>query len=59
MDGVELARRARRVHPGLPILLVTGFADPQAQAVVSDLGISVLPKPFTLKALAERIEGLD
>jgi CheY-like chemotaxis protein len=28
MKGVEVAERARRLRPDLPILLVTGYAEP-------------------------------
>jgi CheY-like chemotaxis protein len=59
MDGIELARRARCAHPGLPVLLVTGYADAEARAAVAELDVGFLPKPFTLKSLAERIEGLS
>ncbi len=58
LDGIELARRARQRHPGLPVLLVTGYADEAARAAVPALGVAVLEKPFTLKSLGERVQAL-
>jgi two-component system, cell cycle response regulator CpdR len=52
MDGIALALAAKRDYPGLPILLMTGFADQRErarglQAIVAD----VLTKPFSLADL--------
>ena len=49
MDGIALAKVAKREHPDLTILLMTGFADQRERAqglerVVAD----VLTKPFSL-----------
>lgn len=49
MDGIALALAAKRDHPSLTILLMTGFAEQRERAqglegVVAD----VLMKPFTL-----------
>ena len=51
MDGVALARAARLVRPGLPVLLLSGYA---ASALSVDLtveGWHFLAKPFTGEAL--------
>lgn len=58
LDGIELARRARTLHPGLPILLVSGYADEGERAAVPELDVGFLQKPFTLKTLGERIREL-
>jgi CheY-like chemotaxis protein len=49
MDGIALALSAGRAFPGLPILLMTGFADQRErahdlEAIVQD----VVTKPFSL-----------
>jgi two-component system NtrC family sensor kinase len=49
MSGHELAREVRRLRPGLPIVLMTGFSD-SAEEVVRD-GFRVIRKPFDLVAL--------
>lgn len=57
-DGVSLAREARAMHPELPVLLVSGFADEAARSAIPELGAGFLLKPFTQKALAESIGAL-
>jgi CheY-like chemotaxis protein len=43
ISGIELARRARRLHPDLPILIATGYPDlPEA----SELGAKCVFKPY-------------
>ena len=56
MSGIELVRQARLLRPGLPSLIVTGYA--QGDAVVgSEVSVDVLFKPFTLEDLATAING--
>ena len=56
MDGRKLADEARRRRPSLPILFTTGYA---RNAVVHtdafDVGVSLLPKPFTLEQLSRKV----
>ena len=56
MDGIELAHAARLDHPGLSILLMTGYAEQRERAgnltaIVSD----VLTKPFSLADLRSAV----
>jgi CheY-like chemotaxis protein len=53
MDGVELARRARELRPGLPILLMSGFPTKTGSTETSEF--PVLPKPYRRDALAKHI----
>ncbi len=49
MDGIELTHKAAAAHPGLRILLMTGYAEQRERA--DDLAakiIDVVSKPFTL-----------
>ncbi len=56
MSGIELIRQARLLRPGLPSLIVTGYA--QGDAVVGgEVSVDVLFKPFTLEDLATAING--
>lgn len=49
MDGIALALSVARDHPGLAILLMTGFADQRERAFGLDSLVSdVVSKPFTL-----------
>ena len=57
LDGIELARQARRRVPGLCVLLVTAYASDALG--VADLDAScteVLSKPFNLNELIDRVE---
>ena len=58
IDGLELTRRVRRIHPDLPVLLMAGFLGEAARAALPGLGVAFLSKPFTLKMLAARISEL-
>jgi two-component system cell cycle sensor histidine kinase/response regulator CckA len=51
IDGVELARRARASHPALPILLMSGFAEPPLHKAAETAAIRFIAKPFTLDEL--------
>ncbi|MFL6844695.1 MAG: PAS domain-containing protein [Allosphingosinicella sp.] len=55
MSGVELAHEARRLHPGLPVLLVTGYSD-----IAEGPGTELprLTKPFRQLELARRVADL-
>lgn len=55
MTGVELANRARQLHPGLPILLATGYAD-LPSGTTTDL--PRLAKPYQQTDLATQISRL-
>ncbi|MFZ7219224.1 response regulator [Bordetella hinzii] len=59
LDGRELAGRARRARPELPVLLMTGYAQGGSQDV-SSLGppVELILKPFGLDALADRVRSL-
>ncbi len=52
MNGAELAREARRLHPGLPIVFVTGFAESDQLEGALGSDVPVLRKPFGIEDLA-------
>ncbi|HXG16658.1 MAG TPA: response regulator [Calidithermus sp.] len=48
LTGLELARRARAVRPGLPVVLITGHGSADVLAEAAAVGVDrVLLKPFT------------
>ena len=56
MDGITLAHKASGQWPGLPILLMTGFADQRERADdLSQVIRDVLTKPFTLQQIREAV----
>ncbi len=59
MNGRQLADAARKRHPGLKVLFITGYAE---NAAASDgwmkEGMQVMTKPFTLSTLAARVQSI-
>jgi len=57
MDGIALALNVAASHPDLTIVLMTGFADQRERAHgLEQLIYDVIPKPFTLSALMEKVD---
>ena len=56
VSGLQLARELRRRYPDLPVLLTTGYVE--AASDMADGEFQLLPKPFTLEALADAL-GID
>ena len=53
MDGPTLGREARARWPDLPILFMSGYAEEQLRRTIDLPRMGFLPKPFSVKALAE------
>jgi len=59
MDGIALAHAAKREHPNLVILLMTGFADQRERAEdLSQVIRDVVTKPFTLQQIRRALPPL-
>jgi len=59
MTGLELARQIGAMHPGIKILLISGYSDPAAVADMQDQpGFAYLRKPFAPSALLEQVRNL-
>jgi len=57
--GTDLIRQARALRPGLPALLISGFADLQnARHDPIPEGVPFLPKPFDLVDLLAQVRAL-
>ena len=56
MSGPALARQARLLHPALPILFISGYADPEGLTGEALLG-RLVRKPFRRAHLAGQIEA--
>ena len=56
MSGNDLAKAVLKVRPTIPVMVVTGMADPGIQAEARQLGVrSVLMKPVTAETLAQEV----
>jgi two-component system cell cycle sensor histidine kinase/response regulator CckA len=59
MDGPALAQRMRQDSPKLKIIFISGYTEEKLKDHMGE-NIWFLPKPFTLKQLAEKVkEALD
>ena len=56
MNGADAARAARLVHPDLPIVFVTGYAESEQLEAALGGDVPVLRKPFTLAELASAVK---
>ncbi|WP_109107239.1 ATP-binding protein [Azospirillum sp. TSO35-2] len=54
MSGVDLARNAQRLFPGLPVVLATGYSEEVARAT----GVQVLPKPYRIDHLVGVLDSV-
>lgn len=56
MRGVELARRADRLRPGLHVLFMSGYTDNSIDPRISG-SVSFLQKPFTFAELLDAVRA--
>ena len=53
MDGPTTVREARKTHPDLPILFISGYAEEQLRKSIDLERVAFLAKPFSVQQLAE------
>jgi CheY-like chemotaxis protein len=54
LSGSDLIRQLREIRPTLPAVIITGYAEPNLQAV--DDEVPVLVKPFTVGSLEATLD---
>jgi two-component system cell cycle sensor histidine kinase/response regulator CckA len=55
MDGPTTVRAARKLHPELPILFISGYAEEQLRKSIDIDHVAFLPKPFSVQELAQAV----
>jgi two-component system cell cycle sensor histidine kinase/response regulator CckA len=55
MDGPAMVREARKTHPQVPILFMSGYAEEQLRKSIDLENVAFLPKPFSMQELAEAV----
>jgi len=55
MDGPTTVRAARKMHPDLPILFISGYAEEQLRKSIDIPNVAFLAKPFSVQQLAETV----
>ena len=58
MDGPTTVRAARKLHPDLPILFISGYAEEQLRKSIDIPNVSFLAKPFSVQQLAETVRDM-
>jgi len=59
MDGLELIREARGIHPGIPTILVTGLAAEEMRVRVNEQEVNgFFPKPIEWDELIGFLDAL-
>lgn len=58
MDGPALVNAARKDRPDMPVIFISGYAEDMFRKDLEAEEFQFLPKPFTLKALAETVKTI-
>lgn len=58
MDGPALVNEARKKRPDVPVIFISGYAEDMFRKDLEAEEFQFLPKPFTLKALAETVKNI-
>jgi DNA-binding LytR/AlgR family response regulator len=57
LNGRQVAEAAREHQPGLPVLLITGYAGGALEGQLAP-GMAVLSKPFRLNVLSTKMREM-
>ena len=52
LSGLDLARRVQEIHPGVHVILTSGYSAEMMSGWGEDLDLQVLPKPYRQAELA-------
>lgn len=58
MDGPALVNEARKKRPDVPVIFISGYAEDMFRKDLEAEEFQFLPKPFTLKDLAETVKEI-
>jgi CheY-like chemotaxis protein len=59
LTGSELAREIRKLHPDIPIVLMSGYVSPALSARAQEAGVvEVLSKPLVSRDIARSLAGV-
>jgi two-component system, cell cycle sensor histidine kinase and response regulator CckA len=58
MDGPTMVKEARKTHPEVPILFMSGYAEEQLRKSIDIANVAFLPKPFSMQELAAAVRGV-
>ena len=55
MDGPAMARKIRKLAPGLPVLFMSGYAEEQLREQINIENMYFIPKPFSVQQLSDKV----
>lgn len=57
IDGPTLIREVRKDRPSLPVVCISGYSEDALRQRIADAdSVAFLPKPFSLKQLAQAVK---
>jgi len=58
-DGLQVIEAVKAAHPNVPVIVLTGYLNPQSEAQFNELGANkIFPKPFNYRSLLEVVRTL-
>lgn len=58
-DGLQVIEAVKAANPNVPVIVLTGYLNPQSEAQFNELGANkIFPKPFNYRALLEVVRNL-
>jgi len=55
MDGPTMIREIRKLHPALPVLFMSGYAEEQLRDQIGIADVHFLPKPFSVQQISDKV----
>lgn len=59
-DGLEVIAEIKKVHPSVPVIVLTGYLSPESEKQFNELGAAkIFPKPFNYRTLLDAVKTLS
>ncbi|MGB3738017.1 MAG: response regulator, partial [Pontixanthobacter sp.] len=58
MDGPKMVRALRKLHPNIPVLFMSGYAEEHLREQIDVPYMHFLPKPFSVRQIAEHAASI-
>ena len=55
MDGPAMVREIRKLHPKIPVLFMSGYAEEQLRKEIDLADVHFLPKPFSVQQISDKV----
>lgn len=55
VDGPAMAREIRKIHPDLPVLFMSGYAEAQLRSEIDFDAMHFISKPFSVQQIADKV----